>query len=201
MKGYVDVTGLERLINRLQEVRNPQFKLVMLTFERIIVEDNRKGVLAGLDKDGNPMAPVTYRPVGKKTAVTARQKNNAKGKGKFGGLGPMAAGLHNNLSSAEYRKLGGKPLAPRGAFSRVITNLRPGHEKISSHVWEAYAFWADVVSQKGKPFLHAHFLGIGQKVRDLRGVRPEGHEKARKAAIAWMSDQIRYLATGTRRAG
>lgn len=193
MKGYVDTTGLERLTARLRKVTADGFDArdLMAHFQQIIVDDNRKGVLAGTDKDGGYMLAVTYRPKGrdKVRKPTAWQKNNAKGRrGVFGGRGPMAAGLHNNLAWYEYLRLGGPPLAPRGAFSRVITNLRTHHVQVSPHAWEAYGFWQDVVDVKGRPFLHHAF-----KRRDLRGVRPEGRAKARKAAVAWMSDRIRRL--------
>lgn len=205
MKSYVDLSGLDNLVSRVAKVRNPDITPLMATYMRIIEEDNRKGVLAGLDKDGRPMAPVRYRPEGKAQRPTASQRNTTNGRarrGAFAGYGPAAAGLHNNLSSAEYRKLGGPPLAPRGAFSRVITNLRTGYEKVSSHVWQAYGFWADVVSTGGVAFLGAHFdgkaTGRGKRTklptRDLRGVRPVGREKARRAAIAWLSDQVRWIA-------
>lgn len=212
MKSYVDLTGLERLRSRVSDIQNPDFRPLMATFMRIITEDNRKGILAGTDKDGKPMIPVTYRPVGKAQKLTASQRNtsnNRARKGAFSGYGPAAAGLHNNLSKAEYRKLGGPALAPRGAFSRTITNLRTAYERASSHVWDAYGMWFEVVGTSGVPFLSAHFegkaVGRGRKVklpvRDLRGVRPEGQAKAREAAIAWMSDQVRWVTTGSRRAG
>lgn len=199
------------MLARVREVENPDATSLMITFGSIISEDNRRGVLAGTDKDGNRMPGVTYRPVGKakKTSLGQRNTNNARQrKGAFSGFGPAAAGLHNNLTSAEYRKLGGPPLAPRGAFSRVITNLRTGYEKVSSHVWDAYGMWFEVVSAKGKPFLPAHFTGArtGRNgrtklpVRDIRGVRPEGREKARKSAVAWLSDRVRWVARGGSRA-
>jgi len=86
----------------------------------------------------------------------------------------------------------GPPLAPRGAFSRVITNLVTGYEVLASGAYSAYGLWNEVVNAKGRKFLHYHFEGTGRlPVRDLRGVRPEGVERARKAAKAWMLDLIR----------
>jgi hypothetical protein len=193
----VDLSGLDNLIARVRRIEHPQVKLLMATWQDIIVADNRKGVLAGLDKDGLPMKPVTYRPKGPTVSIkaksAARFRNNqpANRVGAFLGFGPHASGLHNNLTRGEYEQLTGPPLAPRGAFSRVITNLVPGFEEppAGSNVWTAYGAWIDVVDFKGRPFLHYAF---GR--RDLRGVRPEGREKARKAAIAWMADQIRIVA-------
>ncbi len=213
MRSNVDLAGLDRLIARANALASNGLDatLLMKTWMGIIEEDNRKGVLAGLDKDGNAMPRVTYRPVGKAARPNASQRNTTNSrarKGTFGGYGPAAAGFNNNLSSAEYRRLGGPALAPRGAFSRVITNLRTAYEKVSAHVWTAYGMWFEVVSTKGKSFLPAHFTGARAgrggrtklPVRDLRGVRPEGREKARKAATAWLSDQVRWVAKGGSRA-
>ena len=71
----------------------------------------------------------------------------------FGGSGPLAAGLHNNLTSAEYRQLGGPPLAPRGRYSRVITNLLTDHEKLREGVWQVTYWWDDVVDVRGNLWL------------------------------------------------
>lgn len=189
----LDLTGLDRLRRKLDKVEHLDATPFMATAMNIISEDNRRGVLAGTDKDGGYMLDVTYRPVGKAKRTNARQRNNVKGRtGAFGGFGPMAAGLHNNLTSAEYRRLAGKPLAPRGAFSRVVTNLRTAYE-VAGRVWTAYGAWFDVVDAKGRPFLKYHFKGAGRlPVRDLAGLRPEGRKKARRAFVAWASDQIRW---------
>lgn len=200
MSAIVNLDGLERIIARVRRLERLDAKPLMKTWMDIIVSDNRKGVLAGTDKDGDPMKPVTYRPkgptVGIKAKSAARFRNNqaANRRGEFFGFGPHASGLNNNLTRGEYEQLTGPPLAPRGAFSRVITNLQPGFEEppAGSTVWTAYGAWYEVVDTKGRPFLHYAFAR-----RDLRGVRPEGREKARKAAIAWMADQIRIQPTGT----
>jgi hypothetical protein len=200
MSAIVDLSGLDRILARVRRIEHPNVELLMATWQDLIVNDNRKGVLAGLDKDGQPMRPVTYRPkgptVGIKAKSAARFRNNqaANRRGAFLGFGPHASGLHNNLTTGEYEQLTGPPLAPRGAFSRVITNLVPGSEEppAGTSVWTAYAAWIDVVTTKGVPFLPFAF-----RTRDLRGVRPEGRLKARRAAVAWMSDQIRIQPTGT----
>lgn len=199
MTSFVDLSGLDRLTARVSKLGSLDATPLMATFMRVIEEDNRKGVLAGTDKDGGYMPAVTYRPVGKGKRANARQKNNVKGRvrsGVFGGLGPMASGLHNNLTTAEYRKLSGPPLAPRRQFSRVITNLRTAFEWSPDRtMWTAYGAWFEVVSVKGRPFLSAHFQGKGRlPLRNLAGVRPEGRTKARRAAVAWMRDQVRIAA-------
>jgi hypothetical protein len=187
--------AVDRLIDRFRNLINPDAEPLMLSWMIIIEKDNQKGVLAGLDKHGNTLQPVTYRPVkpgGIK--LTKDQKLGAKGnaRGKFAGFGPAASGLHNNLTSAEYRQLGGPPLAPRGRYSRVITNLQTEFRRDSATRWEAFGYWREVVSVKGEKFLHYHFHGIGKtKQRDLTGVRPEGVEKARAAGRAWLHDMVR----------
>jgi hypothetical protein len=110
----------------------------------------------------------------------------------FAGRGKQPSGINNNLKSSEYRKLDGPPLAPRRQFSRVITNYVLRFGQTSAHIWEAVGYWNEVVSKKGRKFLHYHFEGTSKlHQRDLRGVRPEAREKAAKAARAWMIDQIR----------
>lgn len=199
MKPVVDLSGLDRLITHLRKVQTPQPALLQATTIRIMEEDNRRGILAGTDKDGGYMLGVTYRPEGKGKAANTRQKNNVKGRAKagaFSGYGPAAAGLHNNLTSAEYRKLGGPPLAPRRQSSRVITNYRLEPFTEGPTRFGVRGFWFEVVDAKGRKFLHYHFDGKGQKRRDLRGIRPEGRARLRKAFIAWASDQIRYHGKG-----
>src|SRR4051812_33701533 len=109
--------GASKLLVGLAALADPDPTPLLEEWERIIEEDNRKGVLAGLDKDGVPMIPVKYRPKGDKPRKVTKKQSNAAPKGVrgvFAGMGPAAAGLHNNLTSAEYKKLGGPPLAPRG---------------------------------------------------------------------------------------
>ncbi len=199
MESTVDLTGLDRLITHLRKVQSPQRELLQVTTAKIMEDDNRKGILAGTDKDGGYMLATTYRPKGKGRYADARQKNNAKGRrGAFSGFGPAAAGLHNNLTSAEYRKLNGPPLAPRRGFSRVITNYVTVPFVEGPLRFGVIGTWLNVVDAKGRPFLKHHFEGKGRlPKRDLRGVRPEGRAKLRKAFIAWASDQIRYHGKGS----
>lgn len=197
-----DLSGLERLRARMRHIENPDAGPLMISWMKIIDDDNRRGVLAGTDKDGRLMYPVKYRPVGRPKKLTIFQRNTANPharRGDFAGLGLFASGVHNNLSPAEYRRLAGPPLAPRKGFSRVITNLRTKYGRVSARVWRAIGYWDEVVSKEGVPFLIAHFEGLrtGRKgatklpKRDLRGVRPEGVHRARVAARGWMLDAIR----------
>ena len=193
--------GGERALAKLKKLANPDPRTLMLTWMNIIDEDNRRGVMAGLDKDGNPLIPVTYRPRAEPLKPTAEQRNYAhprKKRGTFAGLGVHPSGINNNLSYDEYVRLAGPPLAPRGAFSRVITNLKTRFER-QGNQWRAIGEWVEVVSVDGVEFLSAHFNGasVGRNhsitlpVRDLRGVRPEGKQEARDAMKEWAYDQIR----------
>ena len=189
-----NIEALDRLQARFAKIAHPDARGLMKTWMGIIERDNRRGVMAGLDKDGNPLVPVTYRPIGAPVKTTKSQRLGRKGseRGVFGGHGPQASGLHNNLTSAEYRRLGGPPLAPRGVFSRVITNLRTEWDHPSETTWTADGVWREVVSTKGDKFLRYHFHGIGGTIRrDLTGVRPEGIKEAKAAARNWMIDIVR----------
>ena len=185
-----DLSGLDRLVDHLKRIGRPNPKLLIARTIIVMGQDNRRGVLAGLDKDGRPMDPVTYRPKGQGRYATARQRNHGKARakvGRFGGLGPMAAGLHNNLSRREYERLNGPPLAPRRQHSRVITNYDLAPVIDSPLHFGVIGVWRQVVDVKGRPFLHHLF-----KRRDIRGVRPEAMRELRRSFVNWARDQIRY---------
>ena len=123
------------------------------------------------------------------------EKASAK-KGMFAGIGSWTTAPHNNLTSAQYRLLGGPPLAPRDQFSRVITNLKVtiGGPPNGSPNWYAEGAWDEVVNVQGQPFLKYHFDGTGRLPRrDLRGVRPQGVAKAIDALRNWAKDAVRTL--------
>lgn len=169
--------------------------------QKVVVEDNRAGVLAGLDRNGAPLAAVTYRTGGGVRArfrsvksadfgtTTRRFKGFTRYSRPQSGILP-----NNNLTTSLYKRLTGPPLAPRREASRVITNLvtRFNVDGSTLHVEGA---WADVVDRKGRPFLRYHFDGIGQKKRDLRGVRPAGMRLAREIVKEWYR-RIRRRAGG-----
>jgi hypothetical protein len=201
-----------RIKARLNKIANLDPTPLLVSWTQLIADDNRNGVLAGLDKDGKPLQKVTYRPVedvAKRINIAAKEssrlrlgQHHARKKDLlFGGMGPAASGLHNNLTSSEYRRLDGPPLAPRYQFSRVITNLRLGQPiKEAENRWIAFCYWDEVVSTSGYSFLPVHFNGepLGRNgpsiKRDLRGVRPEGKQRCRAALREWTIDMIR--ATG-----
>jgi hypothetical protein len=143
--------------------------------------------MAGVGGDDRPLAPVKYR-----TGVPAPLvRRNRYGRG----IKPPQQSSGDNLSSAEYRRLKGPPLAPRGLGSRVVTNYvtRSGSD---GSTWFAEGGWADVVSAKGVPFLKFHFNShppLRLPRRDLRGVRAWGRAEALKALGA----EVRRLLKGS----
>ena len=54
-----DFSGLDRLTARLRKIADPDAQPLMIAWTRIIDEDNRRGIMAGTDGEGKPMAPVT----------------------------------------------------------------------------------------------------------------------------------------------
>lgn len=120
------------------------------------------------------------------------QRPNLK-KGTFAGLGAFTSGINNNLSTSEYKLLGGPPLAPRDQFSRVITNYETtfGGPQHGAQNWFVQGQWNEVVDMKGRPFLMNHFEGRGVPRRDLRGIRPQGLARAMDAMRNWARTEIR----------
>jgi hypothetical protein len=188
MTTTVNLGGFDRWEERLRRVLTADYYPLMEQWEVVMTRDNTRGILAGQDKDGNPVKPVTYRPKGQPAGLTRGQRNGRRKNARFGafaGFGPHAAGLNNNLTLAEYRKLDGPPLAPRRQFSRVITNFGTDATK-TGPPWFVVGFWDDVVDVKGRPFLDRAFA-----VRDMRGVRPQGKDEARKAAVRYVRKLVR----------
>lgn len=196
----IDLTGLDRLTQRFRLLVNPNAQPLMVTWENVLDEDNRRGVLAGTGGDGMPLARVTYRPkyasIGplkkgqKSRTLTTAQRLGQKASVRRGQYNQGMA--NGNLTTKEYQQLDGPPLAPRRQFSRVITNYRQTSSQTSPTTWEAVGLWDGVVSTKGRSFLMYHFTGAGRLPRrDLRGVRPWGLERARVTARNWMIAEIR----------
>jgi hypothetical protein len=164
----------------------------MLRWMIVMEEDNRKGILQGLDGFGVPMVPVTYRPKGAGSLKPNKaQRGGAKANAK---AGAFQGGIGGNLTSREYRLLGGPPLAPRGQFSRVITNFKTTYTdpRQGGKEWAVVGAWDDVVNKNGVHFLPFHFNGTGRLPRrDLRGIRPAGMAKAMDALRNWVRLAIR----------
>jgi hypothetical protein len=201
------IRGCERIQRRLAAIEHVMDHAgdLMEHWERLMEEGNRRGILEGTDKDGNPMLPVTYRPrfsranyggAGKPVKLTVSQRlgQHARTKrGDFFGLGPASSGWNNNLTSTEYRRLDGPPLAPRRQFSRVITNFVTTSFQPEEHgPWIVVGTWKDVVSATGY-----HFLPDLFETRDLRGVRPDDLDKIRATILPWAKLTVRSLWNGT----
>lgn len=219
---------IKNLIGVLHGLRNPDPSDLLEDWMEILDEDNRRGVLAGTDGEGDPLIPVTYRTglayanpkKRKQRAVQHLSKsglpiasflpNQAGFKGIDVGGKASGIGMHGNLTTAEYKRLTGPPLAPRGDASRVITNYFQRHgeesEGIDGKRYFAEGAWVDIVSTKGVPFIMAHFdptacpnPRVLLPRRDLRGLRPWGMDAAKKALRKWIRsvvDQIYFHKQG-----
>jgi hypothetical protein len=198
--------GFDDLYRRIGELADPDAAPLMEEWTKVLVEGNRKGVLAGLDGNDVPMPPLTYR--GGEGFAEAKSRRGWP----FGlkrdyrtGWEKRIPGLQNSTTS-EYKKMTGPRLAPQYARSRVIQNLEPGYGRDASqdYVWFAEAVWFDVVSEKGYHFLPVHFdglragrgAGFTMPQYDLRPVRPADRELAKAEMIAWAKDLVRSACRG-----
>lgn len=193
----VNLDALGRLGTKLRAVADlsniEAVRPLLEEFGRIIVEDNRRGVLAGLDRHGRRVAPVTYRgsTVG---PVKTRGRNFGRASGTYKG------GSGANLSPSEYKKLNGPPLAPRYQQSRIIANLvvTYGAVNMGRTIWQTTGYWKDVVRPDGRPLLPPHFRGARLRrgrlpKRDMAGVRPQGRREARQKTREWAREYLRIL--------
>lgn len=185
--------GFAKLQDGLQTLQNFDATPLMERWEDIIVEGNRRGVLSGVDGFDNPAPPLQYRGGAGKPTGNRRVPNYGTTTHETTGFGPYATGLHDNLTTAQYRRLTGPRLAPRREQSRIIKNL---HTRIdhnpSAGTWAVIGAWADVVSAKGVPFLEFHFKGMGRNPRyDLTEVRPQDLQFCLNALQSFMTKLFR----------
>jgi len=202
----------------------------------VLIEDNRRGVMMGVDGDGVPMKPTKYRlsltqtSAGKSTDTFFNSQGTrisdlalaytgpsvgsyfANTAGRPNALG-FKAGPSGNLTTAQYRKMTGPPLAPRGVASRVISNYVVEYIAHPNTVG-VEGGWNDVVSKSGVSFLPFHFTGYGSQDdifassisgpnrnlprRNLVGLRQWGKTQARKELNAWVTQlmtvtQVEYF--------
>lgn len=164
--------GLEGLIDRLG---NLDLTDAMRKAQKIIEEGHVKGVLQGIQGNGAAMPPTRYR-----NSVVIAKPKGIKGLFRVASGSGGTAAINNNLTTEQYRKLTGPPLAPRGRYSRVISNFVARYGFTGTE-WFVEAMIGDVISRKGVPFLLYHFGGEGRLPRrDLRGIRPADREKLDK---------------------
>lgn len=189
--------ALTRLVARFRALANgpttDEWHVIGKILSRVMAEDNRKGVLTGTDKDDRRMPPLKYRN-GKAIRAKAREgKKLGKVNGRFKGsdASPKFGKLsHNNLTTAEYQRLTGPRLAPRGDESRVISNYVQTYKV--DRAGNRYSLivtgkWKDVLTPRGDPLLPMHFEGLGRNPKyDLRGVRKWGMTQCRTESAAWL---------------
>lgn len=72
-----NAASFARIQAKLDLLRAPDATPLMVSWMDVIRTDNREGILAGTDKDGLPLAPVTYRPV--QPGEPVRTGNQARG--------------------------------------------------------------------------------------------------------------------------
>ncbi len=195
--------GYDRLRAKLQKLADPDASPLMDKWSDILIEGNRRGVLAGMDGNDRPMPALTYRN-GEGFAGAKNRRGAAFGttrdyRTKWDRRIP---GL-NNLTSREYKESTGPRLAPRYAGSRVITNLYPGYgrDEANDFTWYAEAVWFDVVSEKGYPFLHVHFdgkragrgKGFMMPRYDLRPVRLADRRLATAEMVKWARSLVNEM--------
>ena len=164
MRLDAEITG--RLRRMLDSMENPDFSQFMEQCEVAIHEGHIRGVMAGTGGSGQVLKPTSYRM----SKSAPLRKNRTINNSRFGG---PAMTENDNLTTAEYVKLKGPPLAPRGLGSRVIRNFA-SESGLDADGWYVTAYLVGIISRKGKPFMEYHFTGAGRLPRrDLRGIRPE----------------------------
>lgn len=182
---FAEFPGYDRLRRRFDALGKPDPRELLREWGKLIVEDNRAGVLAGIDKDGNPAPPLKYRG-GSGTPTRFRKRTSQR----FGTTAFRYKGTAgDNLTRDQYKRATGPRDAPRRSMSRVITNLtlREPYQD-GSGTWWVEAYWADVVSRQGRPFLKFLFDGTRFIPKyDLRGVRPAGKQMAMSLLRSWLN--------------
>ncbi len=200
--------SFDRVFNamfRLETVKDYVGPLIA-AWTAVLIEDNRRGVMMGVDGEGRRMKPTKYRTSLRQTSAgeagdeffnaQGEAFSNIEGEQEFyfanltgqNDVIGFKPGPSGNMSRKEYRKATGPPLAPRGPASRVISNYTV--EPLASATGNTVGVeggWDDVVSEKGFEFLPVHFNG-GKNIprRNLVGLRAWGKAQARKELNAWV---------------
>jgi hypothetical protein len=188
-----NVGRLDQIMRGCDRWIDPDPTPLLIEWQYLLAECNERGVLEQKDKDGVRVADVTYRPVvPKPRRWTQKQQREHKRTAHERFQQGIAPGHEDNLTSAQYRRLAGPRLAPRGKLSRAITHLFTGRGMtVKGRIYYAEAAWRDVVSKKGVQFLVYHFDGKGQVRYDLRGIRPGDRHLFVEAADRWGRGQLR----------
>lgn len=167
---------------------------VLDQWDQIIVEGNRRGVLSGVDGHGVAAPPLQYRDGRGKKTRNRKAPNFGTTTFQLDDAGPFTALPNDNLTTAQYRKLTGPRLAPRGELSRSIKALGTIIESVSDDTWRVVGSW-EAFSVKGVKFLPFHFDGDGNLPKyDLRPVRPEDLEFCGNALRGYLQTLMRARA-------
>jgi hypothetical protein len=164
----IDTSRLDHLIAYLRKLSTIDPRPLLDDWAKIIVEDNRAGVLAGLNKDDQPVSPpLKYRGgfsahggrrvgrlAGKSGARPTAVRTKAKDGVYLARRGAAVGAINNNLTTAQYKQLTGPFAAPRGDRSRVVTHFRvqTPQQGGDASTWVVKAGWVDVVDANGQPF-------------------------------------------------
>lgn len=204
MAAIFNLAPIQRLRRGLAKLESVDPTPILETLEAVLQEDNRRGVMGGIDGDDQPMIRTTYRM----SLISANANMSAR-------VGELPAeftrketnDIGSSLKTSEYKKLSGPPLAPRGEGSRVISNYRTNNGR-EGKGWFVEGSWIDILSRKGVPFIGAHFRGLhafffstnpngkrrGYTVnlprRNLVGLRKWGRDEARAQVKAWAQQVI-----------
>lgn len=216
--GHVTGTfeGTHAFVASLVTVEN-YISSLMQSWANVLVEDNRKGVLAGTDKDDKPVAATIYRnsfaQAGYDRPTYVKFVPNPFGGVNWqtnitGSQGPgYKPGSTHNLTTKQYKTLSGPPLAPRGMASRIISNYQTYAVSGEGGDFGVEGKWDDVVSKKNVSFLPFHFsgnvvastsaplfgvIGVGRGKnlarRDMAGLRAWGRARARTDLKKWIQE-------------
>ena len=160
--GTVNTAAMDRVIKKLSvvvDIRQKEAVEPLLDdFYRVIVEDNRRGVMMGIDKNDKPAPTLKYRNAAKIQSGARKTSTGMFGVqegSRFKGMAPRAGNMlsNNNLTTAQYRKMTGPRQAPRRDSSRIIANLKKRDHQFDGKSWIVEAYWDQYVTPKNQPIL------------------------------------------------
>jgi hypothetical protein len=202
--GTINTNALDKIIKRLGVVVDLNQKdavaPLLADFYAVIVEDNRRGVMLGIDCHDKPAPPLKYRNAAKIQSAPRSMKSGLFGtqnEARFKGMAPRAAKMlpNNNLTTQQYKSMRGPRQAPRRDSSRVISNLRFYRSEQIGNTWFAEAYWPEYLDAKGKPILPRAFQGTSKMAAyPLNGVREYGKHKAMLIAKAYFLRLLKVYA-------
>lgn len=182
-----EVSMSKKLAKRFARLANPDPRPLLDEAERILIEENVRRSLAGLDKDGRRLE-ITLREQGirsRAVRVTASRRQSAESRRWLASF----LGGTETLSRTARPDAMGPPLAPHGAASRIVVLART-RSWVGVGLWHAQLGWDSFDSESGRPILPMHAQGIpsrrGPIVRDVLGTTPTMRARARAALRAYV---------------